>query len=209
MMASTVCRPALRRRRFDSDHTSDRTNWAGCQSCPASCAPASEIARSSTRSAWRRPAWCRPSAVLAIATTTRSPRRSTGRTDPSARAVALTRSRRVRHARTGRLVQQPSLTGADRQRPASRSRSGLLRSLGKTYQTSRLTQTKQPPRKSASDTKATFVTAFSSRAGRRQNVSRVSRSARTRMQHRMRRHEDFPQRAIGCFLLLVRTCRSS
>ena len=37
-----------------------------------------------------------------------------GRGDPSARAVAIARGRRVRHARMGRLVQQPPASRADR-----------------------------------------------------------------------------------------------
>jgi len=41
-----------------------------------------------------------------------------GRGDPSPRAVAIAGGRRVRHARMGRLVQQPQASGADRPRAA-------------------------------------------------------------------------------------------
>src|SRR5258705_9178624 len=47
----------------------------------------------------------------------------------------------------GRLVQQPPATRADRQHPAGRGRSQLLRRSGGAG-TRRLTQTKRPPRKS-------------------------------------------------------------
>ena len=46
---------------------------------------------------------------------------------PSAWAMAVARSRRVRHAGMGGLVQQPPTAGADRQHSASRSGSELLR----------------------------------------------------------------------------------
>src|SRR5262245_15487024 len=48
----------------------------------------------------------------------------------------------------GRLVQQPPPAGADRQRAAGRSRSGLLPGAGGPHPNRRLTQMKQPPRKS-------------------------------------------------------------
>jgi putative transposase len=48
------------------------------------------------------------------------------RGDPPARPMALPRGRRVRHARVGRLVQQPPPPRADRQHAARRGRDALL-----------------------------------------------------------------------------------
>jgi putative transposase len=48
------------------------------------------------------------------------------RDDPPARPMALPRGRRVRHARVGRLVQQPPPPRADRQHAARRGRDALL-----------------------------------------------------------------------------------
>ena len=70
------------------------------------------------------------------------------RGDPPAWAMAHIGSRRVCHARMGRLVQQPPPAGADRPRAAGRSRSGLLPGAGGAHPNRRLTQMKQPPRKS-------------------------------------------------------------
>ena len=67
-----------------------------------------------------------------------------GRGDLAARTVALGPGRRVRHARMGRLVQQPPPARAHGQHPAGRSRSGLLRQPGGP-EDRRLTQTKRPP----------------------------------------------------------------
>ena len=50
-----------------------------------------------------------------------------GRGDPSARTLALVRSRRVRHPGMGRLVQPSPAAGAHRQYSAGRSRRTLLR----------------------------------------------------------------------------------
>src|SRR5690606_33929075 len=61
-------------------------------------------------------------------------------------AVAIAGGRRVRDTRMGRLVQQPPAARADRQRPASGSRSRLLRRPGGAG-IHRMTQTKRPPRK--------------------------------------------------------------
>src|ERR1700716_873683 len=67
-----------------------------------------------------------------------------GRDHPSARAMAVVRSRRVRDAGMGGLVQQPAALGAHRQHPAGRSRGTLLRHAGTTCH-GRVTQTKWPP----------------------------------------------------------------
>src|SRR5262249_49427331 len=67
-----------------------------------------------------------------------------GRDHPSARTMAVIRSRRVRDAGMGGLVQQSAALGADRQHPAGRSRGTLLRHAGTTCQGS-VTQTKWPP----------------------------------------------------------------
>jgi transposase InsO family protein len=63
---------------------------------------------------------------------------------PSAWAVAFVRSRRVRDAGMGRLVQQSPAALAHRQHPTRRSRSRLLCVAGGNSSRS-LTQTKQPP----------------------------------------------------------------
>src|SRR4051794_8571755 len=58
--------------------------------------------------------------------------------------MALVRSRRVRDAGMGRLVQQPATPGAHRQHTAGRSRATLLRHAGRTSHGS-MTQIKWPP----------------------------------------------------------------
>lgn len=55
-----------------------------------------------------------------------------GRGHPSTWAVAQLRSRGVRHARMGRLVQQPPPSGARRKHTASRGRRTILRHAGRT-----------------------------------------------------------------------------
>jgi transposase InsO family protein len=55
-----------------------------------------------------------------------------GRGDPSARAMAKLRGRRVRDPGMGGLVQQPTAPRAHRQHPACRSRATLLRNAGTT-----------------------------------------------------------------------------
>jgi putative transposase len=55
-----------------------------------------------------------------------------GRGHPSARTMAQLRSRGVRHARMGRLVQPPSSSGAHREYSASRGRRTILRHAGRT-----------------------------------------------------------------------------
>src|SRR5690606_26660250 len=66
------------------------------------------------------------------------------RSDPSTRAMALVRGRRVRDAGMGRLVQQSPAAGAHRQHPAGRSRGTLLRYARRAGHGS-VTQTKMPP----------------------------------------------------------------
>src|SRR4029078_888497 len=58
--------------------------------------------------------------------------------------MAVIRSRRVRDAGMGGLVQQPAALGAHRQHPAGRSRGTLLRHAG-TPCHGGMTQTKWPP----------------------------------------------------------------
>src|SRR5262245_39257107 len=58
--------------------------------------------------------------------------------------MAVIRSRRVRDAGMGGLVQQSAALGADRQHPAGRSRGTLLRHAGTTCHGG-VTQTKWPP----------------------------------------------------------------
>src|SRR3954453_12899194 len=58
--------------------------------------------------------------------------------------MAVIRSRRVRDAGMGGLVQQPAALGAHRQHPARRSRGTLLRHAGTTCHGG-VTQTKWPP----------------------------------------------------------------
>src|SRR6476646_5836778 len=58
--------------------------------------------------------------------------------------MAVIRSRRVRDAGMGGLVQQPAALGAHRQHPAGRSRGTLLRHAGTTCHGG-VTQTKWPP----------------------------------------------------------------
>src|SRR5262249_48392474 len=58
--------------------------------------------------------------------------------------MAVIRSRRVRDAGMGGLVQQSAALGADRQHPAGRSRGTLLRHAGTTRHGG-VTQTKWPP----------------------------------------------------------------
>ena len=67
-----------------------------------------------------------------------------GRGDPSAWAVAELRGRRVRHARTGRLVQQPPPSRIHRQHATSRGRGPRPRP-DRRPRAGRVTQTKQPP----------------------------------------------------------------
>ena len=67
-----------------------------------------------------------------------------GRGHLATRAVAQLRGGRVRHARMGRLVQQPKAAGADRKHSAGRSRSALL-CAARGARHGGVTQTKQPP----------------------------------------------------------------
>jgi hypothetical protein len=67
-----------------------------------------------------------------------------GRSHPSTRPMAQLRSRRIRHPRMGRLVQQPPPAGTHRKHPASRSRGKLLRRSGK-IRHGRVTKPNQPP----------------------------------------------------------------
>jgi len=67
-----------------------------------------------------------------------------GRGHPSARTLAVVRSRRVRDAGMGGLVQQSPAVGAHRQHPAGRGRGELPRHAGPTGHGG-VTQTKQPP----------------------------------------------------------------
>ena len=66
------------------------------------------------------------------------------RGDPSARSVALLRDRRVRHPRTGRLVQHTPAARTDRQRASRQGRSALLYP-DREASLDRLTHTKRPP----------------------------------------------------------------
>ena len=63
---------------------------------------------------------------------------------PSVWPMALVRGRGVRDVGMGKLVQSPADSGADRQHPAGRSRTTLLRHAGATSHRS-VTQTKWPP----------------------------------------------------------------
>ena len=101
----------------------------------ASTEPAANTPRSSIPRGWWRRALSLRWAASATVMTMLSPRRSRslqGRDHPSARAMAVIRSRRVRDAGLGGLVQQPAALGAHRQHPASRSRGTLLRHAGTT-----------------------------------------------------------------------------
>ena len=99
----------------------------------ASTEPAANTPRSSIPRGWWRRALSLRWAASATVMTMLSPRRSRslqGRDHPSARAMAVVRSRRVRDAGLGGLVQQPAALGAHRQHPAGRSRGTLLRHAG-------------------------------------------------------------------------------
>ena len=101
----------------------------------ASTEPAANTPRSSIPRGWWRRASSLRWAASATVMTMLSPRRSRslqGRDHPSARAMAVIRSRRVRDAGLGGLVQQPAALGAHRQHPAGRSRGTLLRHAGTT-----------------------------------------------------------------------------
>jgi hypothetical protein len=113
----------------------------------ASTEPAANTPRSSIPRGWWRRALSLPWAASATVMTMLSPRRSRslqGRDHPSARAMAVIRSRRVRDAGMGGLVQQPAALGAHRQHPAGRSRGTLLRHAGTTCHGG-VTQTKWLP----------------------------------------------------------------
>jgi hypothetical protein len=101
----------------------------------ASTEPAANTPRSSIPSGWWRRASSLRWAASATVMTMLSPRRSRslqGRDHPSARAMAVIRSRRVRDAGLGGLVQQPAALWSHRQHPASRSRGTRLRHAGTT-----------------------------------------------------------------------------
>lgn len=95
-----------------------------------------------------RPGSNHRSAASATAMTTPWPRRSTDSTKPRfhppARTMAVVRSRRIRHARMGRLVQQQAVARADRKHPARRSRKTILRHAGRHTHRS-ITQAKWHP----------------------------------------------------------------
>ena len=113
----------------------------------ASTEPAANTPRSSIPRGWWRRASSLRWAASATVMTMLSPRRSRslqGRDHPSARAMAVVRSRRVRDAGMGGLVQQPAALGAHRQHPAGRSRGTLLRHAGTTCHGG-VTQTKWLP----------------------------------------------------------------
>jgi hypothetical protein len=91
----------------------------------ASTEPAANTPRSSIPRGWWRRVLSLRWAASATVMTMLSPRRSRslqGRDHPSARSMAVIRSRRVRDAGLGGLVQQPAALGAHRQHPASRGR---------------------------------------------------------------------------------------
>lgn len=67
-----------------------------------------------------------------------------GRGHPPARTMAVVRSRRIRHAGMGRLVQQQAAARTDRQHPARRSRRTILRHAGR-HPHGSITQSKGPP----------------------------------------------------------------
>src|SRR4051812_21773408 len=113
----------------------------------ASTEPAANTPRSSILRGWWRRASSLRWAASATVMTMLSPRRSRslqGRDHPSARSMAVIRSRRVRDAGLGGLVQQPAALGAHRQHPASRGRGTLLRHAGTTCHGG-VTQTKWLP----------------------------------------------------------------
>ena len=94
---------------------------------------AANTSRSSTLSGWWRRASSLRWVVSATVMTMLSPndqRSLQGRDHSSTRAMAVIRSRRVRDAGMGGLVQQPAALGAHRQHPAGRSRGTLLRHAG-------------------------------------------------------------------------------
>lgn len=105
------------------------------------------MCRSSIPSAWPKRA-SNPASAASATLTTRSRRDDQwpvqGRSDPSARAMALVRGRRVLDARMGRLVQQPPAARTHRQHSARRSRGTLLHYARRAGQGS-VTQTKMPP----------------------------------------------------------------
>ena len=124
----------------------------------ASTEPAANTPRSSIPSGWWRRASSLRWAASATVMTMLSPRRSRslqGRDHPSARAMAVVRSRRVRDAGLGGLVQQPAALGAHRQHPAGRSRGTLLRHAGTTCHGG-VTQTKWLPRPQIQPAQAIF-----------------------------------------------------
>jgi putative transposase len=109
------------------------------------------ICRSNTPSGWRKPKSRPPSAVSgtydnAMAETINGLFKAEviHRRGP----VAQLRSRRIRHPRMGRLVQQPPPAGTHRKHPASRSRGKLLRlrsGKGRLIRHGRVTKPNQPP----------------------------------------------------------------
>src|SRR5882757_7059749 len=96
--------------------------------------------------------------------------------------MAVIRSRRVRDAGMGGLVQQPAALGAHRQHPAGRSRGTLLRHAGTTCHGG-VTQTKWPPTNPGRFTTASPATSIMG-PGRKADASTALEAATSSYQRR-------------------------